>query len=150
MTSRRQKEQKSLVLAKMEKGATNLTQWVGSTTSLAVHTAFFVAIFGLYYFGFTINEILLILTTAVSLEAIYLSLFIQMTVNRQAESLEDVEEDIDEIQDDIEEISEDIEQIQETEEADKHDESLDQIEGDLKKLLRDIEALRRMKEDPRE
>ena len=133
------------MLAQMEKGATNLTRWVGSTTSLVVHTTFFIAIFGLRYFGFTVNEILLILTTAVSLEAIYLSLFIQITVNRQAESLEDVEEDIDEIQDDIEEISEDIEQIQETEEADKHDESLDQIEGDLKKLLRDIEALRRMK-----
>ena len=40
-----------------------------------------------------------LLTTAVSLEAIYLSIFIQMTVNRNTQSLEEVEEDIEGIQD---------------------------------------------------
>ena len=125
--------------------ATAITQWIGSPASLVIHTWLFALVFILLFFWLHTNEILLILTTAVSIEAIYLSLFIQMTVNRQAESLEDVEEDIDEIQDDIEEISEDIEQIQE-EDANQRDTSLDQIEGDLKKLLQDINVLRHNKE----
>ncbi len=128
--------------SRLEAWALNATKHIGSTWSIAIHSFLFVAIFSLHFFGFTVNDILLILTTAVSLEAIYLSLFIQMTVNRHAESLVEVEEDIDEIQDDIEEISEDIEQIQVTE--GEEDKSFDQIEGDLQKLLRDIETLRHL------
>src|SRR3989344_8641224 len=81
-----------------------ITEWMGSTYSITVHTILFIGIFFLYFFGFKIDKIMLILTTAVSLEAIYLSLFIQMTVNRHTQSLEDVEEDIDEIQHDVDEI----------------------------------------------
>jgi cell division protein FtsL len=61
----------------------------------------------------TIDKILLILTTAVSLEAIYLAIFIQMTVNRNTQSIEDIEEDIEDIQEDVEELSEDVEDISE-------------------------------------
>lgn len=59
------------------------------------------------------DKILLILTTLVSLEAIYLSIFIQMTVNKHSEELEEVSEDIEEIQEDVDEIQENIEDIQE-------------------------------------
>jgi hypothetical protein len=41
--------------------------------------------------------VLLVLTTLVSLEAIYLSIFIQMAVNRTAQSIKEVEEDFEEI-----------------------------------------------------
>lgn len=78
--------------------------WVGTTSSIIVHTILFIGIFSLRLFDVPIEDILLFLTTAVSLEAIYLSIFIQMTVNRATESLEEVEEDIDEIEEDIEEI----------------------------------------------
>ena len=44
----------------------------------------------------TFDRMLLVLTTIVSLEAIYLSIFIQMTINFQQQSLEEVEQDIDE------------------------------------------------------
>ena len=64
-------------------------------------------------FGFSSSDILLVLTTIVSLEAIYLSIFIQMTVNKHAEELEEVSEDIEEIQEDVDEIQKDVDEIQE-------------------------------------
>lgn len=41
---------------------------------------------------------LLVLTTVLSIEAIYLALFIQMTVNKTSDDIEEVEKDIDIIQ----------------------------------------------------
>lgn len=84
----------------LEKISIKMTEWVGTPWSLILHTLLFAGIFGLRYFGLTTNYILLVLTTAVSLEAIYLSIFIQMSVNRATESLEEVEEDIEDIQED--------------------------------------------------
>ncbi len=69
----------------------SLTKWVGSRTSVVLHTIFFTVMFSLTYFGIQFETVLLFLTTVVSLEAIYLSIFIQMTVNQNTESLEDVE-----------------------------------------------------------
>jgi len=63
--------------------------------------------------GISASDILLILTTIVSLEAIYLAIFIQMTVNKHSEELEEVSEDIGEIQEDVEEIQKDVDEIQE-------------------------------------
>ncbi len=100
-------------LSSLENVALRLTNWVGSITSLILHSVFFVACFVLVFFGVPMEEILLVLTTVVSLEAIYLAIFIQMTVNRNTESLEEVEEDIEEIQGDIDEIQEDVDEIQE-------------------------------------
>jgi peptidoglycan hydrolase CwlO-like protein len=68
---------------------------------------------GLRIFGISSEDVLLILTTVVSLEAIYLSIFIQMTVNQHAEELEEVSEDIGEIQEDVDEIQKDVDEIQE-------------------------------------
>ena len=134
-----------------------ITDWVGSTKSLLLHTAFFVFIFSLIFLNVSFNDILLILTTAVSLEAIYLSIFIQMTVNRNTQSLVAVEEDIDEIQEDVEklekdvdEIQEDVGEIQEEDQADtiyerKNAELLLNIESTMKQLTKDLEALKSQK-----
>ena len=92
----------------LDKISISMTNWVGTPQSVLVHTLFFIGIFVLSIFGLTIDKILLILTTAVSLEAIYLAIFIQMTVNRNTKSLEEVEEDIDELQEDVEDIEEDV------------------------------------------
>ncbi len=92
---------------------TKITRWIGSPQSILVHTLFFIGIFGLRFFGVPADDILLILTTIVSLEAIYLSIFIQMTVNKHSEELEEVSEDIEEIQKDVDEIQEDVGEIQE-------------------------------------
>ncbi len=79
-----------------------------------VHTILFVASFGAAFLGVVpFDRMLLVVTTVVSLEAIYLSIFIQMTVNRHAREIKEVGEDVEDIQENIEEISEDVEDIQE-------------------------------------
>ncbi len=135
--------------------AFKVTQWIGTPQSIIIHSLFFVGIFVLIPLGFRLDTVMLILTTAVSLEAIYLSLLIQMTVNRNTQSLEDVEEDIDEIQEDvsglekdIDEISEDLDDIQEEDKKDDMEEkqtksALKNIEQDLNKLLTDIANLKK-------
>ncbi len=133
--------------------AVRFTQWIGSPSSLIVHTILFALAFASVLFGANLDSVLLILTTIVSLEAIYLAIFIQMSVNRQTESIQNVEEDIDEIQEDIDEIQEDIDEIQVEDEEVRAEEvanvSIDQIYKDLQKLLHDIERLKGEVEDIR-
>ena len=117
-----------------ERTAFRITEGIGSTTSIIVHTILFVAIFVLAIFGISLNSILLILTTAVSLEAIYLAIFIQMTVNRNTQSLEEVEEDIDEIQKDVDEIQVDIDEVQK---------DVDEIQGDVGEIEKDVDEIQK-------
>ena len=98
---------------RIEDFSKKVTRWIGSPQSIIVHTFFFIFMFGLRLFGVSSSDVLLILTTIVSLEAIYLSIFIQMTVNQHAEELEEVSEDIEEIQEDVDEIQKDVDDIQE-------------------------------------
>lgn len=89
-----------------------ITRWIGSPASLAVHTIIFVGSFAAAWTGIVdVDRMLLVLTTLVSLEAIYLAIFIQMTVNEQAEDIDEIQEDIDEIQEDVEEMQEDVEEM---------------------------------------
>lgn len=147
---------------------------IGSVGSLVAHTIVFVAFFVAAALGLIAWQfMLLVLTTLVSLEAIYLALFIQITVNRHTESLREVEEELDElgedvedIQEDIEEISEDIDEIQEdveewSEEDEKErmraerttskdevptaTEALEQLTRDVARVLEDLEALKKSK-----
>ena len=90
----------------LERTSFKLIRWVGSPYSVIFHTLLFVAIPTLTLIGFDLRSVLLIFTTWLSVEAIYLAIFIQMTVNRNTESLEEVEEDIEDIQ---EEASEEVE-----------------------------------------
>lgn len=115
-----------------------VTAWVGSVQSLIIHTLAFAGIFLLGSFGFASWEfLLLVLTTVVSLEAIYLAIFIQYTVNRQAESLKEVEEDVAEIQEDVEDITEDVEGIQE--DIEEITEDIDEIQEDVEDITEDDE-----------
>ena len=93
--------------------SSSATKIIGSPKSLLVHTIFFIGIFSLRTFNISFDSILLILTTLVSLEAIYLAIFIQMTVNMNTQHLSMVKEDVEEIQGDVEEIQEDVDEIQE-------------------------------------
>lgn len=105
---------------------------------------------------------LLVLTTIVSLEAIYLAIFIQMTVNRHSDELEEVSEDVDEIQEDIDEIQEDVgeiqgdidemqEDVEELSEGEQEDEArkkvqlvtLEQLTRDIQRVLKDLEAFKK-------
>jgi methyl-accepting chemotaxis protein len=119
--------------------------------------------------GAPLDRVLLILTTIVSLEAIYLGIFIQMTVNKNTadideiqEDVEDIAEDVDEIQKDIDEIQEDVDEIQEdvdeivevsdesepsetVRHKESHPEILEKIQHVLESLARDVEALKNKK-----
>ena len=128
-------------LKKIERAAVRVTEGIGSTVSILIHTVLFVAIFALRLFGFGFADILLILTTAVSLEAIYLAIFIQMTINEQAADIDEIQEDIEEIQEDVEEIQEEGEEEEAKESADRK--ALDEIRTGLSKLMKDIEGLQK-------
>ncbi len=154
---------------RVQKTAITVTRWIGSPSSLVVHTIVFVACFLAVDFSIiSWNEMLLFLTTVVSLEAIYLSIFIQMTINYTTQELEDVGEDIDEIREDVGEIQEDVGELQENvedisedveemseeetlEEARKNDQkrTLADIQTDLRKLMTDIERLQKTETTPK-
>jgi len=122
-----------------EKISATMTKWIGTPTSVVVHTIFFIGIFILRQFGVPLEEILLILTTVVSLEAIYLAIFIQMTINRQEAKLHEVREDIEEISEDIEELGEDVEEI--GKDVDELSEDVEEIGKDVDELGEDFEEI---------
>ncbi len=113
------------------------TQWIGTTWSLVAHTILFILAFLLPFFGIEFDKILLVLTTIVSLEAIYLAIFIQMTVNRNNESLEEVEESLDEVEKDIDEIQEDVDEI--SKDIDEIQEDVDEISKDIDEIQEDVD-----------
>ena len=134
---------------RLQETALKITRWVGSPQSIVIHTCIFFGSFISAFLGFlSPDRMLLILTTLVSLEAIYLSIFIQMTINVQQASLEEVEQNIDEIQEDIDEIQEDVEEISEDTHEDevrdvKEEKTLEELRAGLQKLMQDVEQLQK-------
>jgi len=142
----------------MEKLTFKFIRAVGSIWSLLIHTILFSGSFCLYFLGANLQSILLVLTTIVSLEAIYLAIFIQMSVNFQSkkldlvqedvediqEDMEDIQKDVKEIQKDVDEIQEDVEEIQE-EDSDDEDDDLKKIKEILDKLMKEVVELRKQK-----
>lgn len=125
MTSREQRK------IKLERVADLATRWIGSISSLVFHSVLFVVAFILPGMGIvSFERMLLVLTTVVSLEAIYLAIFIQMSVNKNSQDIEIIQENVEEIQEDVEEIQEDIEGIEE---------DIDEIQKDVDEIQEDIE-----------
>jgi uncharacterized protein YoxC len=113
----------------LESLAIKVTEAIGTPLSIIIHSALFAIAFLFYFAGVKFNTILLVLTTIVSLEAIYLSLFIQLSVNKNTQSLEEVEEDIEEIAEDVEGLEGEFDEIQEDVEG---------LEGNIKKLRENV------------
>jgi peptidoglycan hydrolase CwlO-like protein len=126
-------------LTPLELFSLRATRWIGSINSLIVHTVLFVVSFILVIFGIDFDKILLVVTTIVSLEAIYLAIFIQMSVNRQGRRLHAVSKDIDEIQEDIDEIQEDVEKIEK--DVDEIQEDVEEIQEDVEEIGEDVEEI---------
>lgn len=120
---------------KLEQSADKATRWIGSTGSLVVHTLLFIGAFTLSFFGISFERILLVLTTAVSLEAIYLAIFIQMSVNKNTKDIEIIQEDVEEIQEDVEGIEKDVDEIQK--DVDEIQEDVDEIQEDIEDIEED-------------
>ena len=147
---------------KAQRIALAVTRWIGSPQSIFIHTVLFAVSFTASMTGIiTFDRMLLVLTTIVSLEAIYLSIFIQMTINyttasirEVGEDIEEIQEDVGELQEDVEEISEDVGELQEDveeisedanedEQRDKeHQRTLSDIQRDLRTLMDDIDRLK--------
>lgn len=123
----------------LERIALAAPRYIGSPLSLILHSMFFVGIFALQWIGYSLEETMLILTTVVSLEAIYLSIFIQITVNHQAMKLSEVSEDVEDISEDVEEISEDVEGI--SEDVEEISKDLGDIQEDVKEISEEVEDL---------
>jgi methyl-accepting chemotaxis protein len=158
--------------SRIERVALAFTRWVGSPQSILLHSIIFAfVIFLLLIKAFSFDVLILIFNTAVSLEAIYLALCIQMTVNYQTRAVEEVSEDIElmqedigeiqedvgELQEDVEDIGEDVEEISEDEKAEEVAEllrkleqknTLSTIQTDLRKLMQDIERLQKNQHPP--
>ncbi len=152
---------------KIRKAALGVTNWIGSPASIVVHTILFLLSFVSVGAGWlSFDRMLLILTTIVSLEAIYLAIFIQMTINFTTQELAEVGDDIEELQEDIGEIQENVGELQEdvegisedveemtVEEAgeeaeeearkDEQKKTLTDIQADLRKLMQDIVKLQK-------
>lgn len=152
---------------RVQKTALAVTRWIGSPASLILHTLIFVAFYIATFIGYVpYEQMLLVLTTIVSLEAIYLSIFIQMTINYTTEAVEDISEDVEEMQEDIGEIQEDVDELQEDVEDISEDveeisvddaeeeaeveareaaqqKTLTDIQTDLRKLMADIDRLQK-------
>ncbi|MEI6478726.1 MAG: hypothetical protein WCO18_00385 [bacterium] len=140
----------------LDKIAVKFTRWIGSPSSIFFHSVFFIACFIPLLFGINLESVLLFLTTAVSLEAIYLAILIQMTVNRNTQNLievgkeiteiqEDVDEiqkDVDEIQGDIDEIQEDVDDIEQDEDEKANMVTLQKIHTAVENIMRDIDKLK--------
>ncbi len=162
---------------RIQKTALTVTRWIGSPASVVVHTILFAGSFIAVLTGWLdFDRMLLVLTTIVSLEAIYLCILIQMTINYTTQELaevgEDIEEmqgnigeiqeDVGELQEDVEEIGEDVEDISEEVEGMSEEEAADEaeeesrkmeqkktlvdIQGDLRKLMQDITKLQQPKQ----
>ena len=122
----------------VEKLAVRITEWLGSPVSIGIHTLIFSLAFLVYLAGVKLEIILLVMTTFLSIEAIYLSLFIQLSVNVTKESLEDVEEDLGEIQEDVEGLEGASREMQEDVEG---------LEGTVRKLRKNMQGLEEDVED---
>lgn len=120
--------------------ALKFTRGVGSPTSIAIHTVLFVACFVVAAMGVVgWDRMLLVLTTIVSLEAIYLAIFIQMTINYTTESLKEVSADVEEIHGHVEEIQEDVGEIQE--DVEEISEDVDELQEDVEEISEDVEEM---------
>ncbi|MEN9561190.1 MAG: hypothetical protein RIQ56_463 [Candidatus Parcubacteria bacterium] len=155
---------------RIQRAALSVTRSIGSPTSIVIHTLLFLMCFGAAFLGIVDwGMMLLVLTTIVSLEAIYLSIFIQMTINYTTQELSEVsddieamqenigeiQEDVDEIQEDVGELQEDVEDIGEDVEEMSEEELIEEaqskeqkmalaaIQGDLRRLLEDVERLKK-------
>jgi peptidoglycan hydrolase CwlO-like protein len=129
---------KKKINKQLESLAIRATQAIGTPISIVIHTIIFALFTLALWTGLDFDKTLLVWNTSVSLEAIYLALFIQLTVNKNTESLEDVGEDIEEIQEDVEGLDKDFDEIQEDVEG---------LEGNINKMRRNMKDLEEDIED---
>ncbi|MCK9416335.1 hypothetical protein M0Q97_06725 [Candidatus Dojkabacteria bacterium] len=137
----------------IQKIALKIVKLIGTVESVIIHTVLFTLAILLYIFNcYDRDTIMLVVTTIVSLEAIYLSIFIQMGMNNHGKKLEEIKENVEDIQENVEDIQENVEDIQEDveelneeddEEDEEDDEDLKKIKDTLEILVKEIKDLKK-------
>jgi len=144
----KKKKKKRIILDEI---SDKVIKWVGSTQSLMVHTAiFFVTFISPWIFNISFDLVLLVLTTIVSLEAIYLAIFIQRSVNQQAirlddveDALDDVEESLDDVEESLDDVEESIDDVEESLSArHNHAAASKKLERSLETIIEELKALK--------
>jgi hypothetical protein len=104
---------------------------IGTPISLIIHTVIFIFFLSApKALGVPADSVNIFFTTLLSLEAIYLAIFIQMSINQSNMEIQELQEDIEEIQEDVEEIAEDLDEINEN--VDEIQEDIEEIEEEEK------------------
>jgi DNA repair ATPase RecN len=116
---------------------------VGSTASIIIHTLLFLFFFASHWiFSWPYDFILLVLTTVVSLEAIYISIFIQRAVNQQSVRLQEVEETLDDVEETLDDVEETLDDVEDSIDEDLDDvQSMQDVLVEMKKVLKEIKTL---------
>jgi uncharacterized protein YoxC len=128
--------QKLKLLGAFESIIIKVSEWVGTPLSIIIHTILFISTFGLRFVGIPLETIFLALTTVISLEAIYLSLFIQMSVNRSNVAIEEISEDVDDIIEDIDDLDKDLDNLQH--DIDEMSDDIDEIHDDVDDITESV------------
>lgn len=116
--------------------ADKVIQWIGTPQSIVLHTVWFTIMFLLPFFGVSRDTMLSIFTNILSLEAIYLSLFIQLTVNKANKQITEVKADVAEVQEDVEEVSKDVGEI--SEDVSQIQEDVAEVQEDVSEVQEDV------------
>lgn len=124
-----------------------MVKWVGTTNSLIVHSVFFLLAFLSHWiFPISFDSVLLILTTVVSLEAIYLAIFIQRSVNQQATRLDDVEDALDDVEESLDDVEESIDDVEESLTLKNQEAAVlpsdKKLERSLEEIIKELKALK--------
>jgi peptidoglycan hydrolase CwlO-like protein len=128
--------------------ADKIIAWVGTPQSIMLHTIWFIGMFMLPFFGFDRDRTLSLFTNILSLEAIYLSLFIQLTVNRANKQLTEVKEDVADVQADVEEVSKDVDEI--SEDVSQIQEDVAEVQEDMEEVTKDVAEIQEDVEEVQE
>jgi hypothetical protein len=79
-----------------------IIEFIGTPYSLVLHTLLFAGTWGLHFWGVSTSDILIGMTTLVSIEALYLGIMNQIVLNRHTKSLKDVDSHVEELQTEVE------------------------------------------------
>ncbi|MBP7831948.1 MAG: DUF1003 domain-containing protein [Candidatus Pacebacteria bacterium] len=146
MPKKKKKTKLPVQIAEIDAVSLKMTRWIGSIPSLIAHTIIFAFCFIIVLLGAPLDRVLLVLTTIVSLEAIYLAIFIQMSVNKNTADIDVIQEDVEEIAEDIEEMEKDVDEIQKDideiqEDVDEIAEDVDEIQVDVDEIAEDVDEI---------
>lgn len=91
-----------------ERIATRIIDWIGTTSSLLLHSIVFLIFMILIISGYQTQTVMLVLTTGLSIEAIYLAIFIQISLNKNNKILEEVCEEVVELKEEENDVISDL------------------------------------------